>query len=145
MAVLQSNRVLIPVDIANLTSEALDMARSQVISTEGTHVLAVFAANEQTSAANWGTIDGESREDYCLRDVQHRLAGTVYENAQVHVAFGDPAEQISKVARDIRADLVILPCNKKGRLARLMGGSVAEKVLRNLPCPMLVLPLDCSE
>src|SRR5205085_8875993 len=43
MAVLAS-RVLIPVDVANLTSEALELARSHTGTTAGAHVVAVFAA-----------------------------------------------------------------------------------------------------
>jgi nucleotide-binding universal stress UspA family protein len=141
MPILHSNRVLIPVDIANLTPDTLDLVRAQTVSNGGTHILAVFANNEQTSASNWGTIDGESREDYATRDIRHRLQGTAYADADIHVAFGDPAEQIAKVARELDADLVILPVGPKGVIDRLFGNTVAEKVVRNLHCPLLILPI----
>ena len=52
-----------------------------------------------------------------------------------------------ETAREIGANLIVIPsCGKTG-LRRWMIGSVAEKVVRQTPCPVLVLPIhdpECS-
>jgi len=58
----------------------------------------------------------------------------------VEAAAGDPAEQIIGFARDDRADLIVLGSRGHGRLAGLLLGSVAQKVVALAGCPVLVVP-----
>jgi nucleotide-binding universal stress UspA family protein len=141
---LENKRILLPVDVAEVPVLALAQAREILGPHEVSHVVAVMSGWEQTSAAfNWGTIDGESREAYAARSLGQRLAGTPYADATFHVVFGDPAEQITRMASELGIDLILLPCrNRQGRLQRLVKGSVAESVVRLSPCPVLVLPMN---
>ena len=52
---------------------------------------------------------------------------------------GDPAEAIVELAGEWRADLIVLGSRGHGRLAGLLLGSVAQKVLTHAPCPVLVV------
>ncbi len=54
-------------------------------------------------------------------------------------ALGDPAAEIIGVAQDQRADLIVLGSRGHGRLAGLLLGSVAQKVLAHAACPVLVV------
>lgn len=58
----------------------------------------------------------------------------------VEAVAGDPAEQIISFAKDGRADLIVLGSRGHGRLAGLLLGSVAQKVVALAPCPVLVVP-----
>jgi len=49
------------------------------------------------------------------------------------------AQAIVGYARDARIDLVIAGTHGRGRVAKLIMGSVAEKVARTAPCPVLVV------
>jgi nucleotide-binding universal stress UspA family protein len=50
---------------------------------------------------------------------------------------GDPAETILRVAREEVANLIVLGTHGRGALGKLLLGSVAERVVRRAPCPVL--------
>ena len=51
---------------------------------------------------------------------------------------GAPASEILSVAKEWRADLIVVGTHGQGGVARLLVGSVAEAVLRHAICPVLV-------
>jgi nucleotide-binding universal stress UspA family protein len=53
--------------------------------------------------------------------------------------FGDPAQEIISAARDQRADLIAVGSRGHGRLAGLLIGSVAQKVVSLAHCPVVVV------
>jgi len=53
--------------------------------------------------------------------------------------LGDPAGRIIDQARDRKADLVVMGSRGHGRLAGLVLGSVAQKVVSHAPCPVTVV------
>jgi nucleotide-binding universal stress UspA family protein len=55
------------------------------------------------------------------------------------VEFGDPAETLLKVARDVSANLIVVGTHGKGPLEQVLLGSVSMKVLRDAPCTVLVV------
>lgn len=57
----------------------------------------------------------------------------------VEVRFGEPAEEIIAYAEDVRADLIAMCTHGRTGLARWAYGSVAEKVTRYGPCPVLLV------
>src|SRR5262245_55553132 len=61
----------------------------------------------------------------------------------VHHVFleGDPAGEIVRYAVDVGMDLVIMGTHGRTGLERLLMGSVAEKVMREAPCSVLVVKL----
>lgn len=52
---------------------------------------------------------------------------------------GEPGESIVEAARAERADIVIVGSHGRGSVGRLFIGSVSEHVVRNAPCPVLVV------
>jgi nucleotide-binding universal stress UspA family protein len=52
---------------------------------------------------------------------------------------GDPADVIAETARDVGADLIVMGTHGRTGFSRLVMGSVAEKVLRHAPCPVLTI------
>ncbi len=69
----------------------------------------------------------EFRSDDPRVTVEHRLVE------------GSPAEEILRIAREMKADLIVVGTHGKGGLARLIVGSVAESVLRKASCPVLTV------
>jgi universal stress protein A len=55
------------------------------------------------------------------------------------VLDGPPAATIAEFARKISADLIVIGSHGRKGLSRLMLGSVAEEVMRDAPCPVLVV------
>jgi hypothetical protein len=56
-----------------------------------------------------------------------------------HVRIGSPANAIVELASDIDADLVVVGTGQRTGMSRIVFGSVAEKVVRTAPCPVLVV------
>jgi nucleotide-binding universal stress UspA family protein len=52
---------------------------------------------------------------------------------------GSPALTIVNYARDVHADLIIMGTHGRGAMAHLLMGSVAERVVRTAPCPVLTV------
>ncbi len=61
----------------------------------------------------------------------------------VHHVFlvGEPAMEIVRYARDAGIDLIVMGTHGRTGLERLLMGSVAEKVLRDAHCSVLVVKL----
>ena len=54
---------------------------------------------------------------------------------------GDPASEIVHYGRDVSADLIVMGTHGRTGVERLVLGSVAEKVLRDAACSVLVVKL----
>jgi nucleotide-binding universal stress UspA family protein len=54
---------------------------------------------------------------------------------------GDPAGEIVRYGRDAGVDLIVMGTHGRTGVERLLMGSVAEKVLRDAPCSVLVVKL----
>ncbi len=70
------------------------------------------------------------RRECCERGVK-RLS--------THFRFGKPAKEIVQLAVDFGADLVVIGTHGRKGLTRLVLGSVAEQVVRDAPCQVLVV------
>ena len=71
-----------------------------------------------------------------LRLLQPRDPGVWVEH---RLEEGDAAEEILRVARETACDLVVMGSHGRTWLERALMGSVAAKVLRSAPCPVLTV------
>jgi nucleotide-binding universal stress UspA family protein len=55
------------------------------------------------------------------------------------VQIGSPVAEIVAAARDWPADLIVIGSHGRGGVVRALLGSVAEGVMRQAPCPVLVV------
>jgi nucleotide-binding universal stress UspA family protein len=59
--------------------------------------------------------------------------------AETRLVEGDPSERIVEEARQLQADLVVVGTHGRRGFDRLLLGSVAERVVRKAPCPVLTV------
>ena len=59
--------------------------------------------------------------------------------ASWRVQVGVPFEEIVKIAEEERADMIVMGTHGRGGLNRMLLGSVAERVIRLAPCPVLTV------
>jgi universal stress protein A len=52
---------------------------------------------------------------------------------------GTPQEQIPRAARRVHADLIVIGTHGRSGLSKVLLGSVAERVVRFAPCPVLTV------
>lgn len=60
-------------------------------------------------------------------------------NPRVEVRIGSPAAEIVAAASDLKADLLCIGTHGRTGLAHFFLGSVAEKIVREAPCPVLTV------
>ena len=58
------------------------------------------------------------------------------------IRIGEPAEAILDVARDLQADLIVLGTHGRPGVKRVIRSSVAESILAQAPCEVMVDPFD---
>jgi nucleotide-binding universal stress UspA family protein len=64
------------------------------------------------------------------------VGGTV---AQAHLTMGDAAREITHLAEDLGAGLVVIGSRGRGGIKRALMGSVSDSVVRHAHCPVLVV------
>ena len=65
--------------------------------------------------------------------------GTARLNPKVEVRIGSAEEEIIAVAKELPADLIVIGTHGRRGLTHFFLGSVAEKVVRTAPCPVLTV------
>ena len=80
------------------------------------------------------------RDDYqrSLQDLREERLGAET-SVRVRVVTGDAAIEIVRLAKEEKADLIVLPTHGRTGLSHVFFGSVAEKVVRHAECPVLTL------
>ncbi len=87
-----------------------------------------------------------------VREYREQAAQDLVERgreAGVLVSFlvwtGDPGDMIVSAAEAEHADMIVVGSHGRGAVGRLFLGSVSEHVVRNAPCPVLVVrPKDAA-
>ena len=88
-------------------------------------------------------LDVEALQAENIRDAQERLEERAKDlplENEVIVGQGTPADMISRLASEQHADMVITATHGKAGFKRILLGSVTEKLIKTLHCPLLVLP-----
>lgn len=62
----------------------------------------------------------------------------------LRLVVGSPAREITNLARQVKADLLVVGAEDGGTLHRILVGSTADGVLRHAPCPVLVVRPDSA-
>ena len=67
-----------------------------------------------------------------------------FEDRPVHTVFleGRPFVEIIRYARENQIDLIVISTHGRSGIKHALFGSVAEQVVRNAPCPVLVVKRD---
>lgn len=128
-----TKKILVPLDGSNMAEEALDIAEKMLDPEVELLLMRVVGPLIVSSKQ----VD-EAR-DY-LEEVVSRLQS---EHRRVPfdplVKEGIPAEKIIETAEEEGAGLIIMTTHGAGGLGRWLVGSVAEKVVRHAPCPVLTI------
>ena len=141
---VKPRRILVPVDFSDSSARALNDAAKRA--TESGRSLVIV----HVVPANYGWLGigrDESRDlDRSLqKQAADRLRAFADENighkvpADMEVRVGQPAAEIIAAARESKCDSIVLSTRGLTGLDRYLIGSVADRVARLAPCPVVLL------
>ena len=143
--------ILCPVDFSKCSERALDYA-VRMASLLGADLHLVHAYVDPVASIPFGRTN-----TWPPAAVPEEVAAATQERAQevqklqalcekhgvtntVREVEGEPRSVICKIAKDDNADLIIMGTHGRTGAARALIGSVAERVVRTAPCPVLTVP-----
>ncbi len=92
----------------------------------------VYALGEQSDSPSEGPV--QARLEAWRREAEHALGRTV----RLELLTGNPAREIARFGRR-GVDMLVVGTRGPSGLGRLVLGSVAERVVRDATCPVLVV------
>ena len=126
--------ILIPLDGSSLAEAALE--HGEVLARKFNSRIILLRVC--TAAAQVDPVSGlDSRQIY-LEEVAKGLRESSLE-VETRLQKGDPGRVIIEMAESTEIDLVILSSHGRTGLARWVYGSVAEKILHQARCPMMLI------
>ncbi len=145
---VEIRRILCPIDFSDTSRQALGhaiaLARWYGSQVTALHVFNPAVLLEPIVLVDFPdtfTLSGKDRESL---QQQLRLwlegAGAAGLKSDALVREGHPSRDILECAATLPADLIVMGTHGRGGFERLVLGSVAEKVLRKAPCPVLTVP-----
>ena len=145
-------RILVPVDFSNCSRAALDLAALIAEANEATiEVLHVWAQpplkDARVAVHHAGDVSGTLHQLGVAAEKEMAAFLECAEHARVSVGrveSGDPTRRILALAAE-GYDLIVLGTHGRTGLSHLLLGSVAEKVSRGAPCPVVTVRLAREE
>jgi len=140
---LSIRRVLIAVDDDPVSVHAADVGAELARSLGGEVALIHVNDTALHFAGDTGIAQGELRarakqgSKTLLTGYRDRLS--LHPSTLEFVEPGPPAATIARAAKEWPADLIVIGSHGRSGMRRALLGSVAEGVMRNAPCPVLVV------
>ena len=140
------DRILVPTDGSSKGKRAVEHALA-LAAVHDAEVHALYVVDTASYAgtgmeATWAGIDDLLREDAdeAVEQVAALAEGTDVA-VETSVVEGAPGREIVQHATDIGCDLIVMGTHGRGGIDRLLLGSVAERVVRRSPVPVLTVRL----
>jgi nucleotide-binding universal stress UspA family protein len=150
---LQFNKILCPIDFSPISMRALIYATALTRWSEGElevlHVAPLLEADGEqvqvagiVGAAHAGPAPVRAVREQALREIGRAIAaaGANDVDARALVLEGSAHDVIVSRSRMSPADLLVMGTHGHGGFTRLLLGSVTEKVLRHVACPVFTVP-----
>jgi universal stress protein A len=109
------------------------------------HFDAVLGGRLSTLTSPQPTMVLYDHNEEALTQLRDLMPDTFHGIWVAEVAVGPPADTIVRVAHKRNADLIVMGTHKRTGLQHVLLSSIAEKVIRLAPCPVLTVRYDTHE
>ncbi|MGG5254050.1 universal stress protein [Neobacillus sp. SM06] len=136
-------KILVAIDGSEHSKRALKQAVQLTKNLQTTSALTIFHVNQ-----NVPVVDPTVSEEVNIEELINEEGGKILKLAEALLAgaevkytprtvFGDPAEEITKAAKDY--DLIIMGSRGLNAISEIVLGSVSHKVIKHATCPVLIV------
>lgn len=134
-------RILCPIDFDENSYFALDLARDLAQEHGATIYLLHVVSMVPIAAAGvplepYPVSEHEARAK--LEQIAREHLGDKI-NYRIVTRVGNPADLVNRAVGELQADSIVMATHGRKGIVRLLLGSVAEKVVREAPCPVLAV------
>lgn len=137
-------RILVPTDGSAGVERAIEQA-AELAAVHGAEVHSIYVLNTANFASlpmetSWEGVSDMLREDgeEALERVREIVEG--YDvPVRTHLIEGSPSREVVDFATEEGCDLIVMGTHGRGGIDRLLLGSVAERVVRGSPVPVLTV------
>jgi nucleotide-binding universal stress UspA family protein len=138
--------VLFPTDFSAHAHAALKYAAG--FARDGNGRVLLLNVQDAKVPANLLTLPAyvfEDQENHWLLDLRAKakelIADPLLAGVEVDPVFveGDRAAEITRIAFEHEVDLITVVSRERNRLSRAFGGSIAEEIVAEAPCPVLAI------
>lgn len=141
---MEIHHILAPTDFSEHSQQAIQYAR-ELAQTFGATLVLLHVVElppypiEGLPPSQLGGTLLEDLEQQATSDVAQVLAKEAEVMVVRRVVVGIPYRRIVEVAADEKVDLIVMATHGRTGFSHLFMGSVAEKVVRMAPCPVLTI------
>lgn len=145
---VEFRRILVPTDFGALSILALEHAKA-LATKLGSSLDVVHVVEDRLVTGLWPVeVYGPNLpqlHDSLVRQAENRLAECLTEEERTRfgatrtVLVGLPSHTIVEHAGSTGADLIVMGTHGRTGISHVMIGSVAERIMRTAPCPVLVV------
>ena len=143
---MEIRRILAPTDFSELSKQGLQSAL-ELADAFGAKLLLLYVVEpppypvEGIVPSHLGATMLDDLERQATNDLAQMLSETQASNMDVarRVVVGIPYRKIVDVAEEEKIDLIVMTTHGRTGLSHLVMGSVAEKIVRTAPCPVLTI------
>ncbi|MDZ7671751.1 MAG: universal stress protein [Halanaerobiales bacterium] len=136
------DRVLLPIDFSDCAQEVLDMVKKMHYTSEEIILVSIIESSEDLEELDAKKEKARNK----LKDISKELKeNNISNQISIEVRDGAASHNIIEVAEEKDAGLIIMSKRGTGYLKGLLIGSTADRVTRESPVPVMLVPCNKSE
>ena len=149
---MELRHILVPYDFSEYSQRAfawaVQLARQWQCPIDLLHVVPLLTSTSPLLTS--GTFNLTNIQENLQADAEASLsqmvagADTESVNVRPQVLIGEPFHEICRLAEISNSDLIVMGSHGRTGLAHVFLGSVAERVVRHAPCPVLVVRREAT-
>jgi nucleotide-binding universal stress UspA family protein len=144
---IKFKRIIFPTDFSPAEADALDYAISLALEHEATlllvHVIEEMGFNSSFTLGSFPSISEymQGSEEQARNELQRVISSQLKQQIEVQelLARGKPFVEIVRLAKEGKADLIVIPTHSNPGPKHSHLGPTSEHVVRLAPCPVLVV------
>jgi nucleotide-binding universal stress UspA family protein len=140
------NRILFPVDLSESADKIVPYVHTVAKKFDSQihilfaarvfdHFTSIYVPHPSINKFEKELIEGAEKRLYEFKDEHFRE----FSNSKTAVVAGDPSEEIINYIQEHKIDLVIMGTHGRKGMDKIIFGSVAERVVKTSPVPVLVV------
>jgi len=139
---MEIKKILVPVDFSDNSKKILDSA-GDIAGKFGAALSVVFVVQSFDDYSGFFVphMPVAKFEEEMVQGAEQKMDSFLesYTGIEAKVLIGDVGEEVVRYAEEIGIDMIIMGTHGYKGLEKVMFGSVAEKVVKTAPCPVLTI------